>query len=576
LFVTVCLLAASVADAQTFRDGDFDLEQNWSLSDPFLFPDDLVGGNVDALQLSGDGNPDNYLRFEIEGVPVPLGTATQAWGILINAAAAYDPSFSGPIQTVDFDFDGRRPPGGRGSRVVALAVQQDGFLWAALAERVFLGDDEQAWTGKRITGLDASDFTPHIWGTDGQPANPDFSGGGSPLAFGVTTGTSCPATTDCSGPPTPVAADIDNFLVTVRAPGVSDDITDLAVEKMVDDTSIRIGEFASYTVTVSNGGPGDAAEVLVSDTLEPSEGLLVTPIEFSVSQGSFDYDPDTMTFAWNMGGLANGDSATLSYQVLSLLGSPPGVLTNTAEVMLGPMSNTEDQNPDNDVDRVDVIVGGADLELTIAGPAELEYVQEELVGGNVIAVTAEPTSWRLTVENQGPGESAARLRLAATWYRLCGTAADCSGGTDALFEGPEDCDREAFPSEQEREELGVADRGSVNIWTCDVSSLAEGESATFAIVMQSGQELFSLFEPEPMVGLIDEQTTVDPQPDNDRAERSYSWVLQSDSNGEGSSEGGCESCALSGSGDKSGLGLLLIMSWVGLRLLRRQPHRREG
>jgi len=209
------ILAPQTSAAQmVYEDGTFDLG-NWSEHGAFLSPAG-PGGRVDSLQLTSGGNPGNHLRFEIEGVSVPLGTNSSVWGILIRDPSVYDPANLGPIQSIDFAFEGRRPPGSRGSRVVTLAVQQGIYLWAAIAKRAFIGTDN--WDPKQITGLVASDFTPHTsWTAPGQPANPDFSATGSPIAFGVVTGTSCPATVDCSGPPIPAAVDIDNWEVTVES-----------------------------------------------------------------------------------------------------------------------------------------------------------------------------------------------------------------------------------------------------------------------------------------------------------------------------------------------------------------------
>jgi len=215
------LMLPQTAAAQKIEDGTFD-PGDWTQHGPFILPDDVPGGDVDWSQLTTGGNPDHHLRFLIEGVSVPLGESSQAWGILINenAEAVYDPEDVGSIQRIDFEFDARLPPEDlRGNRAVSLAVQQDGFRWAAVDKRVFI--DEAIWTSKWIFGLTESDFTPFIWAERGQPANPDFSFGGSDLAFGLVQGTSCPTTSDCSLTPVPSEVDIDNWKVAVNDSGLS-------------------------------------------------------------------------------------------------------------------------------------------------------------------------------------------------------------------------------------------------------------------------------------------------------------------------------------------------------------------
>ena len=162
VFVSQASLAQSV-----YEDGTFDLT-DWSEYGPFLSPGDLMGqGDVTSSQILSGGNPGEHLRFEVVGASVPMGTATSVWGILINDTQVYDPAAAGAIDRIDFNFDARRMPGSAGSRVVTLAVQQDGYRWAAIADRAFTASD--VWLPALISDLSAADFSPHIWGETGQP-----------------------------------------------------------------------------------------------------------------------------------------------------------------------------------------------------------------------------------------------------------------------------------------------------------------------------------------------------------------------------------------------------------------------
>lgn len=196
----------------TYEDGTFDLA-NWTAVGPFKSPPGAPGGELAAAQIASGGNPGSHLRFSIHGVQVPDGNSSVAWGHLISDQAVHDPMAAGAIDRIDFRFDGRLPPGSVGNRALSLAVQQDGFVWFALDTRVFV--DSLSWTPLSISDLQASDFVSFGSGEPGQSANPDFSGVGSPIAFGVSNGVSCPTTSTCSAHPVEIPADIDNFEVVV-------------------------------------------------------------------------------------------------------------------------------------------------------------------------------------------------------------------------------------------------------------------------------------------------------------------------------------------------------------------------
>ena len=78
---------------------------------------------------------------------------------------------------------------------------------------------------------------------------------------------------------------------------------DLSIEKTVNDENPENGDNVTYTITVTNNGPKDAPNVVVSELLP--DGLdygSATP-----SQGAYN----STTGLWNVGTLGNGASATL-------------------------------------------------------------------------------------------------------------------------------------------------------------------------------------------------------------------------------------------------------------------------
>lgn len=213
--ITALLLSSSaVAQSAMFEDGTFDLD-GWSEYGAYIFPPDNGSGSMDSTQQMEGG--DYFLSFAVEGESVPMGSTSSAWAILIKDDAIFDLTVSGqvPIRTVDFSFVMRLPVDAGGNRTVTLALEQDGYVWAAMDSRVFTNaDDGNDWAAFEITDLTAADFSFHTWGADGQPETPDFSDMGSEIRFGLATGTSCPATSDCT---IIVVSEVhvDDWLVTV-------------------------------------------------------------------------------------------------------------------------------------------------------------------------------------------------------------------------------------------------------------------------------------------------------------------------------------------------------------------------
>ena len=123
---------------------------------------------------------------------------------------------------------------------------------------------------------------------------------------------------------------------------------DLSVTKSVDDSSPREGEAATFTVTVTNNGPGDATGVVVGDVI-PS-GL--TFQSAAPSDGAYS----TTTGSWTLASsLASGDSATLTLVATAAAGTDGATITNTATVTA---SDQADPDAGNNSDSAAVTVGG--------------------------------------------------------------------------------------------------------------------------------------------------------------------------------------------------------------------------
>ncbi|MDW8239500.1 MAG: tandem-95 repeat protein [Acidobacteriota bacterium] len=117
---------------------------------------------------------------------------------------------------------------------------------------------------------------------------------------------------------------------------------DLVVTKVVDNPAPDLGETITYTITVTNLGPGFASGVEVTERL-PSG---VTFISAEASQGSYDQT----THVWLVGRLANGESAVLRITVRVNLNATSATITNTVVAS----ANQPDPAPANNTSSVDI------------------------------------------------------------------------------------------------------------------------------------------------------------------------------------------------------------------------------
>lgn len=97
---------------------------------------------------------------------------------------------------------------------------------------------------------------------------------------------------------------------------------DLQISKSADSASVNVGDEVTFTVTVTNNGPSDASEVVVTDNL-PASATLVSA---TASQGSCSGSGPVIC---DIGDLANGDSATITVVITA---DVEGTLTNQTEV----------------------------------------------------------------------------------------------------------------------------------------------------------------------------------------------------------------------------------------------------
>ncbi|MFO7652392.1 MAG: DUF11 domain-containing protein [Candidatus Krumholzibacteriia bacterium] len=167
----------------------------------------------------------------------------------------------------------------------------------------------------------------------------------------------------------------DSDSVTIRVNTV-----DLQISKSVDDAAPLEGATVSYTVRVTNDGPGGATSVQVGDQLPAG----VSYASHSASQGSYT----AQSGQWSVGPLASEAEATLVLAATVDVGTSGQTIVNTASVT---DVDQVDSNPANDSDTATISPDRqlADLALTkTASPASVDE------GGQI--------TYTVTVRNDGP------------------------------------------------------------------------------------------------------------------------------------------------------------------------------
>jgi len=166
--------------------------------------------------------------------------------------------------------------------------------------------------------------------------------------------------------------DDDEVVVLVDTP-----TADLLVDKTVDEPIAIEGAVVTFTISVTNNGPGNATGVVLRDALPL--GLV-----YISHSGSSDYSQADNR--WEVGTLLLGASATLQISALIEDGTAGTTITNTALVI---EADVEDPDESNNEDSADVTIVAADLVVTktVDDPTPVE--------GDTIV-------WTVTVTNNGP------------------------------------------------------------------------------------------------------------------------------------------------------------------------------
>ena len=242
---------------------------------------------------------------------------------------------------------------------------------------------------------------------------------------------------------------------------------DLAIAKTADATELEEGEAIAFTLTVSNADAADEATgVAVADPLPAGfEYVGDTP-----SQGA--YDPDVGT--WTVGTLGAGASATLRIDAVAAAGAGGFRWTNVAAIAA---YDQVDTNQADNIDRVEVLVAGADVGLTksVDNPTPNETAQ---------------VTYTIQLTNAGPSAVAALEVAEPLTNGLAFVSADPSQGS--------------YDSPSGAWTVGALAVGA----TATLVIVAEVEPGTFGTTITNVSRIAAADLPDPVAGNDQDEATI--------------------------------------------------------------------
>ncbi|MGH9349394.1 MAG: PxKF domain-containing protein [Vicinamibacterales bacterium] len=184
-----------------------------------------------------------------------------------------------------------------------------------------------------------------------------------------------------------------NNAATITTTVMRREEADLAVVKAGAPDPVAVGDDLTYTLTVTNGGPDTARNVVLTESI-PQQTVVVT---IQASQGSCDLPPAATAITCHLGDLAPGATATVTIVVTP---TEAGTIANSVDVN----SDTFDPNTGNNsaTDTTTVRPRRADLSITkIARPATV-IVGDDLTYTLTIANAGEDTATNVVVTEDLP------------------------------------------------------------------------------------------------------------------------------------------------------------------------------
>lgn len=159
---------------------------------------------------------------------------------------------------------------------------------------------------------------------------------------------------------------------------------DLSLTKIVNNANPTVGQNVTYTLTLTNGGPGAANNIIVSDVL-PAGLTFVS----STPSGTTAYNSGTG--AWTIASLNSGAVATLA---ITATVTAQGTITNTGEVTdvdeFDPDSTPNNQVPGED-DQASVPLTATQIDLSLSK-----------IVNNATPNVGQNVTFTITTANAGP------------------------------------------------------------------------------------------------------------------------------------------------------------------------------
>jgi len=170
--------------------------------------------------------------------------------------------------------------------------------------------------------------------------------------------------------------------------------TDISVSKSVDNSNPSTGDTITYTVVVINNGPNAATNLTISELL---------PAGLSYLSSTDDYGGQTAytsgTGDWVIGDKSGGDTVLPAYTTVTLTVTAEVTAasgTSLVNTVLVKSLDEAETDASNNTAQVSIIVGGADLALSMAVD-------------NATPTIADTVTFTLTLINNGPDSADAIL-----------------------------------------------------------------------------------------------------------------------------------------------------------------------